>query len=681
MKLIDSIEKIKGIGPKKKKEFKKMGIETIEDLICFYPRTYQDRTKIKKISDCRDGEYTGIIAKVIGNGMNIRVNNRNLIITKVSIENNGVIGEAIWYNKPFMKNILKIGKKYYLYGKINKRFYRIQIVSPDYKIIEDQKFIEPEILPIYSTTSYLNQKEIRRYVRFTLDEMKGNIQEYLPDIIRKKYRLCEINFALENIHFPKDKEHYKIAKKRLIFDEFFSIQMALFLIKEQNKQQEKGIILKSTLELEKFIQQLPFQLTNAQNRVVEEIKKDFISGKIMNRLVQGDVGSGKTIIAAISLFIAYLNGYQGAMMAPTEILAIQHYVTLEKLYKNFGIRMLLLTGNMKPSEKKESIKKIRKGEVDIVIGTHAIIQENIEFFKLGLVITDEQHRFGVKQRAQLSNKGKNPHIMIMTATPIPRTLSFILYGDLDISIIDELPPGRKKVKTYQISSNLEEKLYSFVKEQIQMGRQAYIVCPLIEESENMEAYSITTLAQKLKKKYFCTEKIELIHGKMKNTQKQEIMQQFKQGNIDILLSTTIIEVGVDVPNASIMVIQNAERFGLAQLHQLRGRIGRGNSQSYCFLVTNKNNEIVNKRMKTMTDTNDGFIIAEKDLMMRGPGDFLGVRQHGLPEFKIANIFRDMNILKMTQKACKEVYEMKEKSTLEEYILKKFEKKLDQVILN
>lgn len=681
MKIGDSIEKIKGIGPKKYKEFCKLGIKAMEDFIYFYPRSYQDRTKIKHLFDCKDGEYTGLIVKIIGNGTDTRVHGRKLIITKVNIEDNGTFGEAIWYNKPFIKNALKSGKIYYLYGKINRKFYKIQVEAPDYQLVENQKFKGQGIIPIYPATSHLNQREIRKYIRFVLDNVKGGIQEYLPNNLRKKYQLCEINFALENIHFPKDWQHYKIARKRLAFDEFFSLQMALLLIKKGNKQQQKGIILKSTPVLKKFVQQLPFQLTNAQNRVIREVKTDLSSGKIMNRLVQGDVGSGKTMIAAISLFIAYLNGYQGAMMAPTEILANQHYSTLKNLYKNFGINIALLTGNMKPKEKRDIIREIHNGEIHIIIGTHALIQENVEFFKLGLVVTDEQHRFGVKQRAMLNKKGENPHIMVMTATPIPRTLSFILYGDLDISIIDELPPGRKKVKTYQISSKLEEKLYHFIKEQVQIGRQAYIVCPLVEESKNVEAHSVIKLAEKLKRKYFFEQNVGFIHGKMKTIEKQEIMQQFKKGNIDILISTTIIEVGMNVPNASIMVIQNAERFGLAQLHQLRGRVGRGNFQSYCFLITDKNNEIVKERMRTMTSTNDGFMIAERDLMIRGPGDFLGVRQHGLPELKIANLFQDMDILKAAQKACKEVYELEEFPIIEKYVLKKFKKKLDDIILN
>lgn len=677
----DSILKIKGIGQKKYQEFLKLGVKTLEDLMHFYPRSYQDRTKIKHLSNCIDQEYTGVIVKVIGEAKNTRIKGRRLVITKVPIEDNGTIGEAIWYNKPFIKNLLQVEKKYYLYGKLKRKFNRIQIETPDYKPVDQQSFEELGILPIYSGTSHLKQKEIRKYIRLILDEFNGEIEEYLSINFRKKYKLCEINFALENIHYPKTYEHYEIAKKRLIFDEFFFIQMALLLIKKQNKQQVDGIIFRSSSVLENFIGQLPFQLTDAQNRVIQEIREDLNSGKIMNRLIQGDVGSGKTIIATIALLMTYLNGYQGAMMAPTEILANQHYESLSNLYKSFDIKIALLTGNMKTEEKRNVLQQISEGQVNIVIGTHALIQENVNFHKLGLVVTDEQHRFGVRQRATLSNKGENPHVMVMTATPIPRTLSFILYGDLDISIIDQLPPGRKKIKTYQISSEMEDRLYQFIRQQVKSGRQAYIVCPLVEESENIQAQSVLNLAKNLKKQYFHKENVAFIHGKMKNIEKENIMRDFKDRNIDILISTTIIEVGMNVPNANIMVIQNAERFGLAQLHQLRGRVGRGSHQSYCFLITNNKSAITRERMQTMTRTNDGFTIAERDLLIRGPGDFFGVRQHGLPELKIANLFRDMEILKLAQKACKEVMELEEFHSIQEYISNKFDKKLDEVSFN
>lgn len=677
----DSIETIKGIGPKKSLEFLKLNIETIEDLIYFFPKSYQDRTKIKHLSMCNDQEYVGIIVKVIGFSKDLYMKEKGLTITKVIIEDKGTIGEAIWFNMPYIKNTFKIGKIYYLYGKIKKSFNHIQIETPDYKLLDDLHFSGEGIVPIYRLTAKLNQKEIRKFINLSLNDVKGQIEEYLPSMIRQKYNLCDINFAIENIHYPKDFYCYKIAKNRLIFDEFFLIQMALKLIKKNNTENAKAIILKPHPEINKLINQLPYKLTHAQKNVVNEVIKDFTSGKIMNRLIQGDVGSGKTIIAIIALFITSLNGYQGAMMVPTEILANQHYLTVNKLLKDFNIKICLLKGNLNNKEKNDIIKKISEGKIDIIIGTHAIIQEDISFYNLGLVITDEQHRFGVKQRDLLNKKGDHPHVMVMTATPIPRTLTHILYGDLNISTIDELPPGRKKVETHHISSNLEKRLYHFIQKQVKLGRQVYIVCPLVEESSNIEAQSVIELKDYLESNYFKNERLAIIHGKLKNNEKDFIMQQFSKGLIDILISTTIIEVGVNVPNASIMVIQNAERFGLAQLHQLRGRVGRGSYQSYCFLITDKNNDLIKERMRTITSTDNGFIIAEKDLLIRGPGEFLGVRQHGLPELKIANIINDIKILSKAQKACEETFKVEQYKQIEKYIEKKFEKKLNKIALN
>ncbi len=681
MKISDSIKVIKGIGPKKYLEFSKLNIKKIEDLIYFFPKSYQDRTKIKSLSMCNDQEKTGIIVRIKDFSKDVYIKGRKLTITKVIIEDKGTIGEAIWFNMPYIKNTLKLGKNYYLYGKIKKNYNHIQIETPDYKLLKDLSFTGQGIIPIYRSTSRLKQKEIRKLIDLVLSDVIGQVEEYLPSFLRQKYNLCDINFALKNIHFPKDFYYYKIAKNRLVFDEFFLIQMALKIIKKNNSEKAKGIIFKTHPKVEKFINKLPYQLTNAQRNVINEIMKDFTSGKIMNRLVQGDVGSGKTVIAAIALLIASLNGYQGAMMAPTEILANQHYLTFNQFFEKFNLNICLLTGNINNKKKSNIIKKISEGRIDIIIGTHAIIQEDVSFYKLGLVITDEQHRFGVKQRALLNKKGDNPHVMVMTATPIPRTLSYMLYGDLDISIINELPPGRKKIETHHINSNLEKRLYEFIKKQVNQGRQIYIVCPLVEETSNIEARSVLELKEYLEKNYFNKENIAIIHGKLKKSDKDAIMRQFKEGLIDILISTTIIEVGVNVPNASIMVIQNAERFGLSQLHQLRGRVGRGPYQSYCFLISDNYNDVTKKRMKTMTSTDNGFIIAEKDLIIRGPGEFLGVRQHGLPELKIGNIINDIEIISKAKKACEEVIELKEYELIEEYIKKKFEKKLNEVSLN
>ena len=681
MKFNDSIKNIKGIGPQKFKEFLKLNIENIEDLLYYFPRSYEDRTRINSLAESKDQDNSGFVVKVKKIYKDRFIKGRKLIITKALIEDENSIGEAIWFNKPFIKKSLIVGRNYYLYGKVKRNHNMIQIISPDYKLLDNLSFIEQGIIPIYKLTSKLYQKEFRKFINTALKETNSSIVDYLPLELREKYNLCDIKFAIKNIHFPKDYNSYKIAKERLIFDEFFLLQMALKLIKKNNIEKSKGYIFNKFSEVGEFIEKLPFKLTKAQSNVINEIIEDFKSGKPMNRLIQGDVGSGKTIIATIALLIASLNGYQGAMMAPTEILANQHYSSLSKLFQGFNINLCLLTGNMSQQQKKEIIKEISQGKINIVVGTHAIIQKNIQFYNLGLVITDEQHRFGVNQRALLSNKGDNPHIMIMTATPIPRTLAHILYGDLDISIIDELPPGRKPIGTYHISSNLENRLFGFVKEHINSGRQAYIICPLVEESNNIKAESVIELKKYLKNKYFTNEKIAIIHGRLNNNDKDLIMQQFKDGLIDILVSTTIIEVGINVPNANIMVIYNAERFGLAQLHQLRGRVGRGPFKSYCFLLSDNKNKITQERMKIITNTNNGFIIAENDLTLRGPGEILGIRQHGLPELKIGNIISDTEIIQKAKKVCEDVIKSKKFNSIEKHIEKKFLQEINNICLN
>lgn len=681
MNISDSINSIKGIGPKKIEEFKKLEIERIEDLIYHFPRGYEDRTKIKLLSQCNDKEQVGIIARVIGKAKEQRIYGRKLLITKFEIKNEDTVGEVIWYNMPFIKRVLNSGELYYFFGGIKKQKGKIQIQSPDFKPMNQFTLKEQSILPIYPLTSKLKQKEMRKYIRDSLRIINGELEEYLPNSIREKYKLCEINFAIENIHFPKNYKSYQIAKERLVFNELFLMQIGLHLLKKQYHNNHNGILLHPTPLINNFMTKLPFSLTKAQERVVKEIIEDVSSGKNMNRLLQGDVGSGKTIIAAISLLLTYVNGYQGIMMAPTEILANQHFETIKKLFKNSNIKVALLTGSLRGKEKKQIYEQIHKGEIHILIGTHAILEEKVKFHNVGLVITDEQHRFGVKQRTILSKKGNNPHVLVMTATPIPRTLAIVLYGDLDISIIDEKPPGRKDVATYHVNQNLEERVYNFIKKQIKNGRQAYIVCPLVEESESIEANSVLKLTEYLKKNFFKNEKVELLHGKIKNDEKDIIMNKFKRNEIDILISTTVIEVGINVPNATVMVIQNAERFGLAQLHQLRGRVGRGTEDSFCILITHKENGITKKRMETLTHSNDGFYIAEKDLSLRGPGEFLGIRQHGVPELKLANLLEDIQILKIAQNASKEIIENENYAPIEKKILKIFQNKINKISLN
>ena len=554
---------------------------------------------------------------------------------------------ATWFNQSYLKNIFKTGEKYKFYGKINNNFGKITINSP---VFESSKKSSNtgKIIPIYPLTFKLTQNTIRKIIENGLLEVEDNLPETLPDYLLEQYNLLGINDAIKYIHFPHEFKDFDIARKRLVFEELLSTQLALFQLKNNYIHSEEGIQYSKDVKMSDVINLLPFKLTKAQLKVLEEIDNDMESKKNMNRLLQGDVGSGKTVVAMVAAYKAVKCGYQVAIMAPTAILATQHLESFKSLFDNLGIRCELLISAITKKKKTELLERLKNGEIDILIGTHAIIEDNVEFKNLGFVVTDEQHRFGVKQRTKIVEKGQNPDVLVMTATPIPRTLALILYGDLDISIIDELPPNRKKIETYAVTKGLEERVNNFIKLQIKEGRQCYIVCPLVEESEEMDLKSVVELYEKCKNEIFSEFKVEYIHGKMKAKEKDDIMERFKNGEINILISTTVIEVGVNVPNASIMVVEDAQRFGLAQLHQLRGRVGRGEYQSYCILKYKGNGETVRERMKVMCDTNDGFIISEKDLELRGTGDFFGTKQHGIPEFKIANLFEDMPVLKQVQ---------------------------------
>ena len=576
---------------------------------------------------------------------------------------------------------MKFGHRYKFYGKISNTYGKITISSPVFDE-EGKDSNTGKIIPIYPLTYQLSQNVLRKIIENGLKEVQNQLRETLPSYILKDYNLQGINEATQKIHFPKNFDEFNIARKRLVFEELLSTQLALLELKNSYLTEEKGIQFSKDAKISDIINKLPFKLTKAQLRVIEEIDTNMESEKPMNRLLQGDVGSGKTVVAMCAAYKAVKSGYQAAIMAPTAILATQHLENFKNILEEMGIKVELLISGITKKNKEGILERLKNGDIDILIGTHAIIEENVIFKNLGLVVTDEQHRFGVKQRTKIAEKGKNPDVLVMTATPIPRTLALILYGDLDISIIDELPPNRKKIETFAVSKKLEQRVDSFIQKQIEEGRQAYIVCPLVEENEEMDLQSVQKLYEKYKTEIFPQYKVEYIHGKMKAKEKDEIMAKFKQHEIDILISTTVIEVGVDVPNANIMVIEDAERFGLAALHQLRGRVGRGQYQSYCILKYEGKGETVRKRMKVMCETNDGFIISEKDLELRGSGDFFGTMQHGLPEFKIANLFEDMNILKLVQSVAIRIIEddpklEKEKNRLlKDLIRDKFMKRIE-----
>lgn len=641
------IKNLAGVGEARAKSFEKRGIKTVEDLLYFFPRGYEDRKETKEIADCCGGENVCIKGQVMSPVTETRIRKGMTIYAMIISDDSGAM-TVIWYNNKYVKNQFRTGEEYMFFGKVSEKRGKRELVNPVFEKPEKKKYTG-RIVPIYPLSGNLTQKIVQTAMESAMI-ITGEMREYLPKHIREKYNISEINFSMRNIHFPENFDNYRIARRRFVFEELFTLQLAL-LLKRGRVSREERKPFKDVSVKKEMIDNLPFKLTNAQSKVIDEICTDFLKTVPMNRLVQGDVGSGKTAVAAVSMYVAAKNGYQSAIMAPTEILATQHFETFTGFFEGTGLRVCLLTGSTK--KKKTLYEEIENGEYDIIVGTHALIQKDVKYKKLGLVIADEQHRFGVAQRAELAEKGENPHVLIMTATPIPRTLAFILYGDLDISVINELPPGRKPVATYAVGESMRKRIYAFLKKNVDEGMQAYVVCPLIEETESADLKNATEIKQRLQM-MFPDIAVGLMHGKMKAKDKDDVMQQFVLGKIKILVSTTVIEVGVNVPSGNMMIIENAERFGLSQLHQLRGRVGRGTEQAYCVMFCHGNNEVTKKRMETMCMSNDGFYISEQDLKLRGPGDFFGTRQHGLPDMKIANLFEDMDILKDAQEAVAEI---------------------------
>lgn len=644
---MDSIRKLSGVGEKRAALFEKKGVVTISDLLYYFPRGHEDRTKFTDISDLVVGESSCICAKVYSPVKEVRIRKNFTVYSMTVFDDSGSLN-IVWYNNRFVKGAFKTGDEILFYGKVSANRSKKEMQNPVYEKKEKMRFIG-KIVPIYPLSGTLTQKIVQSAMEQAIEYVK-DIREYIPKSILKEYGLPEIDYAMKNIHFPCDFESYERSRRRFVFEELLLLQLALLKKKNVNND-TKRIPFEDVDSYSEFIDKLPFPLTNAQKKVISEIHSDLKKPKPMNRLVQGDVGSGKTAVCAAGIYTAIKNGYQAAIMAPTEILASQHFDTFSGFFKSFDIKILLLTKSTK--NKAEAHKMIENGEVDLVIGTNAIIQKDVKYKNLGMVVTDEQHRFGVSQRGELTEKGENPHTLVMTATPIPRTLSLILYGDLDLSIIDELPPGRKPVSTYAVGEDMRKRIYAFLEKHVKAGSQAYVVCPLIEESDTSELLDAETIYKRLKN-FFPEFNIGLIHGRMKPDDKENVMRDFVDRKIDVLVSTTVIEVGVNVPNSNIMIIENAERFGLSTLHQLRGRVGRGQEQAYCIMFAHSKNELTKKRMETLCSSNDGFYISEQDLKLRGPGDFFGTRQHGLPEMRVANLFEDAKILEKAQHTAKDI---------------------------
>ena len=664
MQINDSISVLKGIGPKKVEIFRDMGIETIEDLALYFPRSYEDRRTVTPISELKSGSDFLIQAKLVNKRMGAnRFNKKTPLVLNVS-DDSGML-EVVFFNGYFLNKLFDIGKEYVFYGRVTENLDRLQIVHPEFTLAGSGDDVR-EIIPVYSLRQGISQKEMRRMQR-DIKDVYSSIKEWIPEDIVEKNKLASLDFAISNMHFPSNAKKILQSRYRLVFDELFTLETGLMYMKSDDSD-VTGISI-DVSKGDEFISKLPFELTSGQRESWNEIKDDLQKPKKMNRLLQGDVGSGKTIIAEAAMLSAAACGYQSVIMAPTELLARQHFDTFVKDLSDHEISPVILISSMKASDKRMAIESISSGKANVIIATHAVLEENIVFKNLGLVITDEQHRFGVNQRRKLSGKGEGVNILVMTATPIPRTIAAILYGDLDISQIRTMPKGRKGIHTYKCSQGERNRVLNFVEKEMKAGRQAYVVAPLIEDSESIDAKSANAIFDELQDR-FDDFNIKLVHGAMKSTDKDKIMQDFASGKVNLLVSTTVIEVGINVPNASVMVIENAERFGLAQLHQLRGRVGRGSDDAYCFLMCYTDSELANARMDIMTGSMSGFDIAEEDLKLRGPGEIFGTRQHGLPQLKISDLLRHRDVLEAAMNSARELIERDSKLEKPESVMVK-----------
>lgn len=644
----ESVTSLKGIGEKTAGLFARLGIYTVEDLLHDYPRAYDAYEEPVPVGKLQENTTAAVAGQLLKTPSVRRFKNIQVIVATVKDMTGSL--QLTWYNMPYLRNTLQMGQFLVFRGRAVKKGGRLTMEQPEIFTSEAYEAVRDSMQPIYGQTKGLGNKAIVRAVAQALEQRQLE-REYLPPSLREKYELAEYNYAIEHIHFPSSRQELLFARKRLVFDEFFFFLLAVRRLKEKRQDCRSSFVMSHASQVDQLIEALPYSLTEAQNKVLKEVSRDLESGLVMNRLIQGDVGSGKTIIAVLALLQTACNGFQGALMAPTEVLARQHFESITGLFKTYNIEKtaVLVTGSMTAKEKRTAYEKIASHEADIIVGTHALIQEKVHYHRLGLVITDEQHRFGVGQREALGSKGQEngslPHVLVMSATPIPRTLAIILYGDLDISVIDQMPANRLPIKNCVVNTGYRERAYQFIAREVAAGRQAYVICPMVEASEMIEAENVLDYTKLLRQKLPETITVEYLHGKMKGKEKNQIMERFAAGEIQVLVSTTVVEVGVNVPNATVMMIENAERFGLAQLHQLRGRVGRGSHQSYCIMVNCSEQEGTQERLDILNRSNDGFYIASEDLKLRGPGDFFGIRQSGDMEFKLADIYTDAGLLK------------------------------------